>query len=105
VQVCDLISRWETCLREKGSGKFENTRAIRLHLRLRLYWASETKHETERERLLICFQINEQIKHGMFPVSKNLALELTALMAQVISPPRLKHPFIFFLIININARL
>ncbi|CAG0913431.1 unnamed protein product [Notodromas monacha] len=82
-KICDLISRWETCLREKGSGKFETTRAIRLHLKHRLTWASETKTETERERLLICYQVNEQIKHGLFPVSKNLALELTALLAQM----------------------
>jgi hypothetical protein len=28
-QVCDVISRWETALREKGMGKFENKRVIR----------------------------------------------------------------------------
>lgn len=29
-QLCDVISKWETALREKGSGKFENTKVIRL---------------------------------------------------------------------------
>nr|XP_053628551.1 pleckstrin homology domain-containing family H member 1-like [Cherax quadricarinatus] len=29
-KLCDVISKWETALREKGSGKFENTKVIRL---------------------------------------------------------------------------
>lgn len=39
--------------------------------------------ETDRERLLLCYQINHQIIHGRFPVNRELAFELAALMAQV----------------------
>ena len=37
-KVCDIISRWETALREKGSGKFQNTRVIRFTFRNRMFW-------------------------------------------------------------------
>lgn len=39
--------------------------------------------ETDRERLLLCYQVNQQVIHGRFPLNKELALELAALMAQV----------------------
>jgi hypothetical protein len=39
--------------------------------------------ETDRERLLFCYQVNQQVIHGRFPLNKELALELAALMAQV----------------------
>lgn len=81
--MCDVISKWETALREKGSGKFENTRVIRLIFKNRLYFKSFVKKETDRERLLLCYQINQQVVQGRFPLTKELALELAALMAQV----------------------
>ena len=37
----------------------------------------------DRERLLFTYQISKQIVQGKFPLSKELAFELTALMAQV----------------------
>lgn len=81
--MCDVISKWETALREKGSGKFENTRVIRLIFKNRLYFKSYVKKETDRERLLLCYQVNQQVVQGRFPLTKELALELAALMAQV----------------------
>lgn len=39
--------------------------------------------ETERERLLLAYQTNEEITAGHFPVNKELALEMAALLAQV----------------------
>lgn len=78
-----MISKWETALREKGSGKFENTRVIQLTYKNRLYWRHSAKMETDRERLLLCYQVNQQVIHGRFPLNKELALELAALMAQV----------------------
>lgn len=39
--------------------------------------------ESERERLLLAHQTNEEIIAGRFPLNQELALELTALMAQV----------------------
>lgn len=85
LQLCDVISKWETALREKGSGKFENTRVIRLTYKNRLYWRQGARTETDRERLLLCYQVNQQAVQGRFPLSRELALELAALMAQVCS--------------------
>ncbi|XP_050441281.1 uncharacterized protein CG43867 isoform X2 [Adelges cooleyi] len=82
-KLCDVISKWETALREKGSGKFENTRVIRLIFKNRLYFKSFVKKETDRERLLLCYQVNQQVVQGRFPLTKELALELAALMAQI----------------------
>ena len=39
--------------------------------------------EVDKERLLFAYQISKQIVHGKFPLNKELAFELTALMAQV----------------------
>ncbi|XP_054260935.1 uncharacterized protein CG43867 isoform X1 [Macrosteles quadrilineatus] len=82
-KLCDVISKWETALREKGSGKFENSRVIQLVYKNRLYWRHSAKMETERERLLMCYQVNQQVVHGRFPLTRELALELAALMAQI----------------------
>lgn len=103
MQLCDVISKWETALREKGSGKFENSRVIQLTYKNRLYWKHAAKLETEKERLLFCYQINQQgdsfsskmygriltnllsftVVQGRFPLSRDLALELSSLMAQI----------------------
>jgi len=37
----------------------------------------------DKERLLECYQVIQQIVLGKFPLNKELALELAALMAQV----------------------
>lgn len=39
--------------------------------------------ETDRERLLLCYQVNQQVVQGKFPVNRELAFELASLMAQV----------------------
>ncbi|XP_065158383.1 uncharacterized protein CG43867-like isoform X5 [Atheta coriaria] len=82
-KLCDLISKWEIALREKGLGKFENSRVIRLTYKNRLWWKNSAKLETDKERLLLCYQINKQIVAGRFPLSRELALELASLMAQL----------------------
>ncbi|XP_069939219.1 uncharacterized protein CG43867 [Cherax quadricarinatus] len=82
-KLCDVISKWETALREKGSGKFENTKVIRLLYKSRLYYRAAAKHETDREKLLLCYQVNQQIQQGKFPITRELALELATLMAQI----------------------
>ncbi|XP_068993409.1 uncharacterized protein CG43867 isoform X4 [Neodiprion pinetum] len=82
-KLCDIISKWETALREKGSGKFENTRVIQLTYKSRCYWKHAVKMETDRERLLLCYQINQQVVQGKFPVNRELAFELASLMAQI----------------------
>lgn len=101
-KLCDLISKWEIALREKGLGKFENSKVIRYGLRYfwtqqfynihcsrrltyknRLWWKNCAKLETEKERLLLCYQVNKQIVNGRFPVTRDAALEFASLMAQM----------------------
>lgn len=82
-KLCDVISKWETALREKGSGKFENSRVIQLTYKSRLYWKHSAKQETDKEKLLLSYQINQQVIQGRFPLTKDLALELASLMSQI----------------------
>lgn len=49
----------------------------------RLCFKAQVKGETERERLLLAYQVNDEVQQGHFPVNKELALEVAALMAQV----------------------
>uniref|UniRef100_H9GAG7 Pleckstrin homology, MyTH4 and FERM domain containing H1 n=1 Tax=Anolis carolinensis TaxID=28377 RepID=H9GAG7_ANOCA len=84
VKICDIISKWEQALKELNPGKYDGgTRIVKLTYKNRLYFRSQAKAETDRERLLLAFQINGEIVNGRFPVNKELALEMAALMAQV----------------------
>lgn len=51
----------------------------------RLYFSMQARGETDREKLLLLYQTNEQIINGLFPLNKDLALEMAALLAQVTS--------------------
>ncbi|XP_043931003.1 pleckstrin homology domain-containing family H member 2 [Protopterus annectens] len=83
VKICDIISKWEQASKEQNPGKFEGTRTVRLTYKNRLYFSMQARGETEREKLLLMFQISDQIVSGQFPVTKDLALEMAALLAQV----------------------
>ena len=83
-----MISQWETVLREKGSGKFETRRAVTLSFVSRIYRRSGILQETDRERLLLCYQTNQAVVAGRFPLTQELSLELAALLAQVILSPQ-----------------
>ncbi|XP_023611618.1 LOW QUALITY PROTEIN: pleckstrin homology domain-containing family H member 1 [Myotis lucifugus] len=84
VKLCDAISKWEQALKELHSRKSKGgTRDVRLMYKSRLYFRGQVKGETERERLLLAFQTSGEIVAGRFPVNKELALEMAALMAQV----------------------
>lgn len=48
-----------------------------------MWWKNNARLETDKERLLLCYQVNRQIVSGRFPLSRELALELAALMAQL----------------------
>lgn len=82
-KICDVISKWEQALKELHPGKYEGTRTVRLTYKSRLCFRAQAKGETERERLLLAYQVNDEVLQGHFPVSKELALEVAALMAQV----------------------
>jgi len=51
----------------------------------RFYFSRHCRFETEKERLLLVYQTNAEIVAGRFPVTRCLALELAALMAQVLA--------------------
>ncbi|XP_014393981.1 PREDICTED: pleckstrin homology domain-containing family H member 2 [Myotis brandtii] len=48
-----------------------------------LYFSMQARGETDREKLLLMYQTNDQIINGLFPLNKDLALEMAALLAQV----------------------
>ncbi|KAK1905451.1 Pleckstrin like domain containing family H member 2 [Dissostichus eleginoides] len=83
IKICDIISKWEQASKEQHTGKSENTRTVRLTYKNRLYSSLQVRGESERERLLLAYQTNEAIVAGHFPVNKELALEMAALLAQV----------------------
>ncbi|KAM5142958.1 pleckstrin homology domain-containing family H member 2 [Callospermophilus lateralis] len=83
IKICDIISKWEQASKEQQPGKCEGTRTVRLTYKNRLYFSMQARGETDREKLLLMYQTNDQIINGLFPVSKDLALEMAALLAQV----------------------
>ncbi|XP_052007697.1 pleckstrin homology domain-containing family H member 2-like [Xyrauchen texanus] len=83
LKICDIIAKWEQASKEQHTGKSENARTVKLTYKNRLYFSQQTRGETERERLLFAYQTNEEITAGHFPVNKELALEMAALLAQV----------------------
>uniref|UniRef100_A0A8C7FZF7 Pleckstrin homology domain containing, family H (with MyTH4 domain) member 1 n=1 Tax=Oncorhynchus kisutch TaxID=8019 RepID=A0A8C7FZF7_ONCKI len=83
VKICDVISKWEQALKELHPGKYEGTRIVRLTYKSRLCFRAQAKGEMDRERLLLAYQVNDEVHQGHFPVNKELALEVAALMAQV----------------------
>ncbi|KAL4238975.1 Pleckstrin y domain-containing H member 2 [Mactra antiquata] len=83
IKICDVISKWEESFRERHGGQIDTSRTIKLLYKNRLYFKSMNRFETEREKLLLTYQINEEIVNGRFPLNKDLALELASLMAQI----------------------
>ncbi|XP_024152637.1 pleckstrin homology domain-containing family H member 2 isoform X1 [Oryzias melastigma] len=83
IKICDILSKWEQASKESLSVKSENTRSVRLTYKNRLYFSLQMRGESDRERLLLAYQTSEAIVTGHFPVNKELALEMAALLAQV----------------------
>ncbi|XP_006839469.1 PREDICTED: pleckstrin homology domain-containing family H member 2 [Chrysochloris asiatica] len=83
IKICDIISKWEQTSKEQQPGKCEGTRTVRLTYKSRLYFSVQARGETDREKLLLMYQTNDQIINGLFPLNKDLALEMAALLAQV----------------------
>ncbi|XP_023818940.1 pleckstrin homology domain-containing family H member 2 isoform X2 [Oryzias latipes] len=83
IKICDIISKWEQASKENLSAKSDTTRSVRLTYKNRLYFSLQMRGESDRERLLLAYQTSEAIVTGRFPVNKELALEMAALLAQV----------------------
>ncbi|XP_071491211.1 pleckstrin homology domain-containing family H member 2-like [Diadema antillarum] len=83
VKICDVVSKWEQAAKESKAGKKDGSRLIRLTYRHREYHRHGCQNETDRERLLLAYQVNADLVAGRFPVSKEMAVELASLMAQI----------------------
>ena len=90
-----MISKWEQAYlhHHAQDGQPDSTGTVKLTYKNRLYFSSLSRTEIEKERLLLTYQINDDIINGRFPLNKDLAIELAALMAQVnsfgtVSPQR-----------------
>ena len=83
-KVLDVVGWWEHTFRQHNSGRNQNTRVIKLTCKKRLLLRPE-ENETEQERLLIVYQMNQEINSGKIPLSDALALELSQIMSQLTS--------------------
>ncbi|KAK2561061.1 Pleckstrin homology domain-containing family H member 2 [Acropora cervicornis] len=62
VKLCDVISKWEQAMRQ-SQGRLDT--------------------KTEKEKFFLVLQTSANVMKGRFPVSKEMALEFAALMAQI----------------------
>lgn len=81
-KVLDIVGWWEQTFRRHNSGRFQNTKAIKLICKKRLLLKKE-EGETQQERLLIVHQLNQEVVTQKIPLSEPLVVELTAIMAQL----------------------
>ncbi|UYV83517.1 PLEKHH1 [Cordylochernes scorpioides] len=56
---------------------------IGVHVYRRLYFRHSGRAESEKERLLLAYQISQDVAEGRFPLSRELALEMGGLMLQI----------------------
>lgn len=77
----DVISRWETSLKNNNLGKFESKRVIKLIIKKRLFFKSTSKTESDKEKMLLAYQINQELMNDRIPIiDNNLSLHLAALL-------------------------
>lgn len=81
-KVLDVVGWWEQTFRQNNSGRYQNTRVIKLICKKRLLLKMEDG-ETDQERLLIVHQVNQEIVSHKIPLDEVLALELGAIMTQL----------------------
>ncbi|XP_070577015.1 LOW QUALITY PROTEIN: pleckstrin homology domain-containing family H member 2-like [Ptychodera flava] len=85
IKLCDVISKWEKAVNEAGltASKSDTQKAIKLTYKNRLCFRGNAKLEPDKEKLLLVYQINENMLAGRYPVNKELMLELMSLMCQI----------------------
>ncbi|XP_068729703.1 pleckstrin homology domain-containing family H member 1-like isoform X1 [Montipora capricornis] len=82
VKLCDVISKWEQAMRQ-SQGRLDTSRMIKLSYKKRLHFKSLSSTETDKEKFFLVLQTNANVMKARFPVSKEMALEFAALMAQI----------------------
>ncbi|CAD5117504.1 DgyrCDS6273 [Dimorphilus gyrociliatus] len=86
-KLCDVLSQWEQAYGARAGMKFIRGQTARLVFKNRLYWSKRDKFQTEQERYLLAYQANDDVRNGRFPISREMALSLAALMAQITLGP------------------
>lgn len=83
--VCDVLASWEKSLHDSAVGRVDRTRVPMLSLRRRLFFAAHHQQEDESdvERILLAYQINQAIVAGLFPIDKDMVFRQAAWMAQM----------------------
>lgn len=82
-KVLDIVGWWEESFRKSNSGRYQNTKFIRLLCKKRLVLKAEVD-ETYQERVLIVHQMNREIVTTQnIQLNENLTLELAAIMTQL----------------------
>jgi len=84
VKVCDVMSAWENIATHRIA---EATTQPKFMFRRRLCFRAHRPLETSFEKLLIVYQIGEKIAKDRFPITRDLAIEVTALTAQIVLGP------------------
>ncbi|XP_031572263.1 pleckstrin homology domain-containing family H member 1-like isoform X2 [Actinia tenebrosa] len=83
VKLCDVICKWEQAMRSNCKGRLDSSRVIKLSFKNRLYFKSLSDKDTPKEKYFMVFQTNINVVKGRFPVSRDIAIEFAALMAQI----------------------
>jgi len=81
-KILDVVGWWEQTFKLKNSGRFQNTKVIKIYCKKRLILRCEVD-ESEQERLLIVHQLNNEVASGKIPISDALLIELSAIMTQM----------------------
>ncbi|CAB4060294.1 unnamed protein product [Lepeophtheirus salmonis] len=85
-RVCDVISRLGNGPSREGNGKKKNEKIRKLYDScIKIDYSGERIYleKWDKERLLFCYQVSRQIVQGKFPLNKELAFEIAALMSQI----------------------
>lgn len=83
-KLCDVISTWTDSLTDLGSSNSSHGRTIQLTYRNRLSFRSRRGMESDKETLLLVYQISKDILSDQYYIaSVDLALDIAARMAQV----------------------
>jgi len=83
LKICDVISKWEQACQHLKTGRFERSNAIKLTYKCRLFFKSLSRNQTEKEKFLHVYMINESLRLGhLLPKASDIS-KLTALLAQL----------------------
>lgn len=81
-KILDIVGWWEQTLRLHNSGRYQNTKVIKLICKKRLVLRVET-NETYQERLMVVHQLNQEIVAQKIPLDSELSLELASILTQL----------------------